>query len=164
MSVRTKAIAITGQGYPTHIVCQNKQIRIKHCRLVHISNVWVVIVLKLVNNIDLTLTDMEYNPAEVLIDSKDSNMSDNKIADPQIPVDIDSPPMIVVFACQDNDEINKQSASYVRSKSTRVMRQNKAMTPITKKLENVYVDLWGPYNLPSQSGSVYATILMCEHT
>ncbi len=140
MSVRTRAIAITSQGRPTYIICQNKQIRIEHRRLAHISNVRVVTVLKLVNSINLTLTDMEYDPAEVLINSKDSNISVNEMADPQIPVDIDLPPMIVVFTRQDNDAIDKRSTSYERRKSTRVVRQNKAMTPTIEKLEKVYAD------------------------
>ncbi len=36
--------------------------------------------------------------------------------------------------------------------------------PTTNKLEDVHADLWGPHDPPSQSGSVYAAILMCEHT
>ena len=38
------------------------------------------------------------------------------------------------------------------------------MTPTSNKLEEVHADLWGPHNPPSQSGSTYAAILMCEHT
>lgn len=38
------------------------------------------------------------------------------------------------------------------------------MIPTTSKLKEVHADLWGPHNPPSQSGSVYAGILMCEHT
>ncbi len=38
------------------------------------------------------------------------------------------------------------------------------MTPTTSKLEEVHADLWGPHDPPSQSGSTYAAILICEHT
>ena len=38
------------------------------------------------------------------------------------------------------------------------------MTPTTSKLEEVHADLWGSHHPPSQSGSTYAAILMCEHT
>lgn len=38
------------------------------------------------------------------------------------------------------------------------------MTPTTNKLEEVHADLWGPHDPPSQSGSAYAAILMCEYT
>lgn len=38
------------------------------------------------------------------------------------------------------------------------------MTPTTSKLEEVHADLWGLHDPPSQSGSAYAAILMCEHT
>ncbi len=37
------------------------------------------------------------------------------------------------------------------------------MTTITNKQEEVYADLLGPYDPPSQSESIYIAILMCEH-
>lgn len=36
------------------------------------------------------------------------------------------------------------------------------MTPINKKLKEIYVDLWGPHNPPSLSDSSYAVIFLCE--
>lgn len=91
-------------------------------------------------------------------------MSEGETTNSQSPVDVDPPPMIVASTRQDNDEIDKLYALCIGSKSIQVMRQNKTMTPTTKKLEKVHADLWGPHNLPSQSGSVYAVILICEHT
>ncbi len=38
------------------------------------------------------------------------------------------------------------------------------MTPTTNKPEEVHADLWGPHDRPSQSESVYAAILIFEHT
>ena len=63
-----------------------------------------------------------------------------------------------------NDALDKLYTPFVGSKSTRVVKRNKSMTPITSKLEKVHADLWGPHNPPFQFGSTYAVILMCEHT
>ena len=38
------------------------------------------------------------------------------------------------------------------------------MSAANEKLEEVHADLWGPHDPPSQSGSTYAVILLCEHT
>lgn len=64
----------------------------------------------------------------------------------------------------DNDALDKLCTPCVGSKSTRVVRRNKSMTPTTNKLEEVHADLWGPHDPPSQFGSTYAAILICEHT
>ncbi len=64
----------------------------------------------------------------------------------------------------DLEDLDKLCTSCMRSKSTRVVRQNKSMTAITSKLEEVHADLWGLHDPPSQSGNIYAAILMCEHT
>lgn len=98
MSMRIRAIEITGQGRLTQLISQNKLIRIWHRQMAHISNIQVVRILKLVNSIYLALADKEYNPAEILIDFKDSNIFDNKIANFQSPIDINSPPIIITFA------------------------------------------------------------------
>ncbi len=45
-----------------------------------------------------------------------------------------------------------------------MVKQQKLMTPIEEKLEEVHVDLWRPHNLPSLSGSTYAAIFVCEKT
>lgn len=173
MSVRTKAMAIAGQGRPTHLVSQNKSIRLWHRRLAHASNARVVKTSKLVDGINLGLPDKEYNLAEVFIDSDDSEISDVEEIDSQAilpstgsPAQIanqQGPPTSTASARQANDVLDKLCAPCMGSKSTRTVRQNKSMTPTTSKLEEVHADLWGPHNPPSQSGSVYAGILMCEH-
>ena len=73
---RARAMAITGRGRPTHLVSQNKRIRLWHRRLVHVSNARVVRASKLVDDISLDQDDREYNPAKVFIDLDDSNASD----------------------------------------------------------------------------------------
>ena len=43
-----------------------------------------------------------------------------------------------------------------------MVRWQKSMTPAEFKLKEVYVNLWGPHNPPSLSGSTYVSILVCE--
>lgn len=38
------------------------------------------------------------------------------------------------------------------------------MTTTINKLEEVYIDFWGPHNPPLQLGSIYVVILICKHT
>ncbi len=73
-------------------------------------------------------------------------MSNSKTVDPHSPMDIDLPLIIMASAHQDNNEIDKLCAPCIESKSTWVVRQKKAMTLITKKLEEMHGDFWGPHN------------------
>ena len=114
---------------------------------------------RLADGIDLDTEDKEYNPAEVLIESDESDVSD--LSDSE-----ESPDVRTTLVCQTRAEdiLDKLCEPCVGSKSTRVVRRNKTMTATTDKLEEVHADLWGPHDPPSQSGSSYAAILMCEHT
>lgn len=111
----------------------------------------------------------EYDPSEVVIDSDDSETSSNEN---ELPANITSRPGRAAVPDMnsahqirnDNNGISKLCAPCVGSKSTRVVKRDKTMTPTTDKLEEVHADLWGPHNPASQSGSVYAAILMYEHT
>ena len=69
-------MAITRRGRPTHLVSQNKHIRLWHRQLAYVSNARIVRVSKLVDGISLDQDDREYNLAEVFVDSDDSNASD----------------------------------------------------------------------------------------
>lgn len=68
---------MTKWGRPTHIVSQNKYICLWHRRLVHISNAYIVRAANLVDSINFEQEGKEYNLAEVLIDSEDSNALDS---------------------------------------------------------------------------------------
>ena len=81
-TMSAKAMAVKGRGRPTHLVSQNKRIRIWQQRLAHVSNARVVKASKLVDGIDLGPADREYDPAEVLIDSDNSETSDSEAIDP----------------------------------------------------------------------------------
>ncbi len=164
-------MAITGRGRPTHLVSQNKRIRLWHRRLVHISNARVVRVSKLVDGISLDQDDKEYNPAKVFIDSDDSDASDcsNQEESP-IQLLVESVAEVTPRATvqqtriKDLEDLDKLCTLCVGSKSTRVVIQNKSMTATISKLEEIYADFWGPHDPPSQSGSIYVAILMCEYT
>ena len=171
MSAISRAMAITGRGRPTHLVSQNKRIRLWHRRLAHASNARVVRASKLVDGIDLG-PKKEYNPVEVLIDSEESD-ADETGDQPQSMTNSTQPhadPSSTIRQMKagtdkdDGDILDKLCTPCVGSKSTRVVRRDKSMTPTTNKLEEVHADLWGPHDPPSQSGSSYAAILMCEHT
>lgn len=185
MAVMPKAMAITRQGRPTHLVSHNKHIRIWHRRLAHASNARVIRAYKLTDGIDLkNIPSKEYDPAKVLIDSDDSDASDadasrvrtTSAASPAIsptlaalpfPVHPAITPLTAVAAstqANNLDNLDKLYMPCVGSKSTRIVRQNKSMTVTTSKLEEVHADLWGPHDPLSRSGSTYAAILMCEHT
>lgn len=71
-STASRVMAITGRGRPTHLVSQNKRIRLWHRRLAHASNARVIKASKLTDGIDLGLAK-EYNPAEVFVDSENSD-------------------------------------------------------------------------------------------
>lgn len=181
-AMSAKVMAIRGRGRPTHLVSPNKRIRLWHRRLTHVNSARVVRASKLVDGIDIG-PNKEYDPAEVLINSDDSEASADEKESPDDTVASLALPQFVpaamipagttisdpdpVYQTRTNDETNmldKLCTPCVRSKSTRAIRRDKSMTPTTNKLEEVHADLWGPHDPPSQSGSVYAAILMCEHT
>lgn len=73
---QTQTMAIIGRGQPIYLVSQDKRICLWYQRLAHINNACVVRTFKLVDGIILEQDDGEYNPAEVFIDSNDSDVSD----------------------------------------------------------------------------------------
>ena len=170
MSAISRAMAITGRGRTTHLVSKKKRIRLWHRRLAHVSNARVVKASKLVEDIDLGPAK-KYDPTEVFVDSEDSDNSEDDsqaestLVQQHTSEKVDSGSTHHIKSSIDNNNIlDKLYTPCVGSKSTRVIRRNKSMTPITHKLEEVHADLWGPHDPPSQSGSTYAAILMCKHT
>ncbi len=80
-------MAIRGKGRPTHLVSQNKRIRLWHRRLAHVNNARVVRAFKLVDGVDLGPDNKEYDPAEVFIDSDNSDNSEASANENDLPVD-----------------------------------------------------------------------------
>lgn len=155
-----RAMAIAGCGRPTHLDSQNKRIRVWHRRLAHASNAQIVRASKLTDGIDLNTSNSKYDPAEIFIDSDDSDASDSNF-DSKTPTANDpkaSDPAPIIAAGQENnfdnpDNLDKLCTPCVGSKSTQVVRQNKSMTVTTSKLEEVHADLWGLHDPPSRSGN-----------
>lgn len=103
------------------------------------------------------ITIKKYNPIKVSIKKYDLRSevainSDNSVAffnQNKSPADIISRPEKVAildtnFTHQtrmDDDKISKMCALYIGSKLTQILRQDKKMTSITNKLEEVHVNL-----------------------
>lgn len=106
----------------------------------------------------------EYDLTEVFVDSEDSDNSEDDLRvepaptqQPTLEKVTDSSFARQIRADIDNNEaLDKVCIPCIGSKSTRVVRRNKSMTPTTNKLEEMHADLWGPHDPPSQSGSTYA--------
>lgn len=175
-AMSAKVMAIRGKCHPTHLVSKNKQIWLWHRRLIHLSNARVVKTSKLINSINIDLKEYdsakvfieEYDPSGIVIDSDDSEISSNKNKSPaDIALRLRGaafPNTNFTHQTRGNDNgISKLCASCVDNKSTQVVRRNKSMTLTIDKLGKVHVDLWGLHNLPSKSGSIYATILICKY-
>lgn len=166
-----RARAIIDCGRPTYLVSQNKRIRIWHQRLTHASNARVVRASKLTDGINFDISNSKYDPAEVFIDSDNSNASNfdfnSKTLTSNNPTTLDPIPIIV--ACQENnaenpDNLDKLYTPYMGSISTRVVRQNKSITITTSKLEEVHINLWGLHNPLSHFRNTYLTIFICKYT
>ena len=82
-----KAMAIRGKSGPTHLVSQNKRIRLWHQRLAYVSNARVVRAFKLVDDVNLGPDNKEYDPAKVFIDSDNSNNSEASVNENDLLVD-----------------------------------------------------------------------------
>lgn len=109
-----------------------------------------------------------YDSTEIYNDSKasepekslnDPNLTNNDSACTNTVIEI----MMKASKITDFD-FDKICESCMRSKETWVVRQYKLTTPTKEKLEEVYINLWGPHNPPSLSRNVYTAILVCEKT
>lgn len=76
VSLRPKAMAMTGQDQPTYFISQNKHIHIWHLRDIHVSNAQVVRASKLTDGIELDIENKEYNSIEIFIMSDEFDVSD----------------------------------------------------------------------------------------
>lgn len=178
-SLKPGAMAISGLGQPIHLVSKNKCIWICYQQLANISNIQIFKESKLTDGINLNTSDnKKYDLTKVLIDLDDLDISnfDRKVTDSKISI------VVIVIAtvlisqyftnsiskitlCQESKSKNldKLYNLCVGNKSTQVIKQNKSITVTMSKLEEVYIDLWGPSDLPSCSGAIYIKILICKH-
>lgn len=99
-------------------------------------------VAKLVDGISLEQEDKKYNPAEVFVDSNnsDASVSSDEKESPTQP-SAETPIAVIYQTIENADGIDKLCTPCVGSRSTQVMRRNKSITTITNKLEEVHADL-----------------------
>lgn len=145
----------------------------------YVSNARVVRAFKLMDGIDLDLTNnRKYNPSKVLVYSNDCEISSdkNKLPNkstsppthpltPILPVNVmtsTSNHVCQAKKCVDDNIIAKLCTLYIDSKFTLFIKWNKSMTLTLNKLEGENAHLWGPHNLSSQSKSTYAAIFICK--
>lgn len=153
-AMSARVIVIREKGCPKHLVSENKRIRLWHQYLAHVSNARVVKTFKLVDGIDISLKKYEaakisikeYDSSEVAMISDNSEVSSNEN---ESLADIASRPRTAAipdtnFFSQtrgDNNGIFKLCTLCIGSKSTRIVRWDKSMTPTIDKLEEVHADL-----------------------
>ncbi len=106
-------------------------------------------------------SDSEASEPEKCLDSPDPINNDSTNADTAIETQHGR---LMKASKITDSEFDEMCEPCVGSKQTRVMRQYKPMTPAEEKLEEVHVNLWGPHDPPSLSGSVYTAILIYEKT
>ena len=142
---------VQGRRRPTYLLNSNLQIRLWYCRLGHTSNVRVIQVFKLVNEINLgeiigPINNLHSSDSKFEFDS-DSNKSFpiNK----KIELNIDS--------------VEKLYEACIESKDTRNIKSKK-ITPPAKKLQEIHVNLWGRHNPTFISDKNYIVLLVDEFT
>lgn len=62
-----------------------------------------------------------------------------------------------------NNILEKLYILYMKNQFIQVIKQNKSIMLITNKLEKIYIDLWGLYNLLSQFKSIYTIIFIYKY-
>ncbi len=144
-------MTVQKRGRPSHFISRNKRVRIWHRRIENTSNTRIIRISKLLTGIEDFNT--EYDPEEVYNDLEQST-SDNNIEAKTIQ---EVPKLLTTFVSYATE--NNFDSIYtpcIASKQTRVVNQSKSMTEVKEKLEEVYVNLWGPHNLPLFFGKMWA--------
>lgn len=156
-------MTITRQSQQIFLVSKNKSICLWYQQLTHASYACVVKVVKLVDNYSLEQEDKKNDPAEMIFNSNNSNMSD--YLDLEItPAENLTKIRLTIIPQQtrvrDMDTSNKLCAPYIGNKLTWIMRYNKGMTAITNKLEELHIDLRGLFDPSSFPKGTSTAILI----
>ena len=105
----------------------------------------------------------EYNPEEVYSNPEQSKSNNNT----KVKAIQEIPKLLIAFAfyiTKIYNNFNSLCIPCISSKQTQVVNCSKPITKVKKKLEEIYVDLWGPHNLLLLSEKTYAVILMDAKT
>lgn len=151
-----KAMQITGYSQPTHLMNKNSIVKVLHYRFGHFNNIKII-------NSSKFLTAMGnfnkvYNLIKVCSNSKQSNNnSSNNIY-------LVSAAKALLLALSLNNNFNCLCTLCITSKQTQILRKNKLISKVNKKLNEIYVDPWGPYYPPSLFGKIHVIILLDAKT
>ena len=143
-----KAILFKRKVKPTYLLRKNPQIRLRHRQLGHVSNASVIETSKLVDVIDITI-DNDQQEERFSSDSEDNNEDEN------LEPCFNNPPALITTLLNRITSTSNIVLDYnvdqlgdpcIESKHTKIVR-NKKITLTTRKLQEIYADLWGPHNL-----------------
>ena len=165
-ATNAKAMTIVDQSCLIDLVSKNKQVRVWHRRLGHASNVRVIRASKLL--FDMGNFNTKYDPSEIYSDS-DYKDSDNSANETPVASIADISPLsetsntINIKSAQENEDFDTICLSCIISKQScatiyKPMMENK------EKLEEVHVNLWGPYHSASLLGKKWAAIFLDAKT
>ena len=146
-----KIMLLQGRGQPTYSLSFNPQIQLWYYQLGYASNARVIQVSKLVDEIDLgeiigPIDNPHFSNSELEFDS-DSNK-----------------PFLINKAIELNiDGVEELCEACIKNKKTRIVKL-KRITPITKRLPEIYANLWRLYELTPISDKNYPILLLDEFT
>lgn len=103
----------------------------------------------------------EYNSIEILIKSDKSDVSD--LLDFKEPSKDTVTTLVWQIKVENTNSLDKLCQPWVGCQLTKVLRHHKSTIAMKNKLEKVHANLWDLNNLPLQSRSTHAVILICEH-
>ena len=160
-----EATLVKGRGRPTYLLGKNPQIRLWHQQLGHASNARVIRTSKLVDGIDITIDNSQQ-------EERYSSDSENNNKDENLEPCLNNPPVLTTTLLNKitstsnfnlDNNVKQLCDPYIESKHTKIVRHKK-MTLTTRKLQEIYADLWGPHDLPLLSGNIYVSLLLDELT
>ena len=159
---------VKGRGRPIYLLSKNLQIRLWHHCLGYASNARVIEALKLTNGIDITIEDDQQSLEGCFSSDSEKNNEDNSSEPSLDRIDILFTPTTTLLnkmtSTTNHDNSVKQLCDpCIESKHTKIVRHKK-MTPTTRTLQEIHVDLWGPHNPPLLSERMYVGLLLDEIT
>lgn len=177
-----RAMLATRPRRPTYLVSKNKKVRVWYHRFDYASNAKIIRALKLFMGIKSF--DNAYNIIEIYSNSKQFDLDNNynqlkypnssndnyanypKHFNNSMPVHAKKTYSFIPSAKTSalssplNNDFDSLCTPYIASKQTRIVINNKLMIEVKEKLEEVYVNLWGPHFPPSLLEKTYAALLL----
>ena len=141
---------IQGKGRPTYLQSKSRKIRLWHRRMGHASNARIVRASRMLEGMTVddndTIIDNDSNSSTDGLDNKSlENEKRNK-----------STNMAIITQELDFDELCDPC---IGSKYKQIINY-KPIIPITRKLETIHGDLWGPHDPASFVKSQYGVLLL----